>query len=100
MIRAAVVGLGAWDTTRGDSVHGQTDEIRLPRACTRMPDKVADYGRAREIKPGSRYEDIVADRNIEAVVLATPNSQPETRIKQAAVTGKHIEVEMPLCSPQ
>jgi predicted dehydrogenase len=29
------------------------------------------------------------------VVLATPNSQHETQIKQAAVTGKHIYVEKP-----
>jgi predicted dehydrogenase len=95
MIRAAIVGLGAWGRTLVDSVHGQTDDIRFTRACTRTPDKVADYCRERGIQLGARYEDILADRNIDAVVLATPNSQHETQIKQAAVTGKHIYVEKP-----
>jgi predicted dehydrogenase len=95
MIRAAIVGLGAWGRTLVDSVHGQTAEFRFTRACTRSPGKVSDYCREREIKLGSRYEDILADRNIDAVVLATPNSQHETQIKQAAVTGKHIYVEKP-----
>ena len=95
MIRAAIIGLGAWGKTLVDSVHGKTDDIRFTRACTRSPDKVADYCRERDLKLGSRYEDILADRNIDAVVLATPNSQHETQIKQAAVTGKHIYVEKP-----
>lgn len=96
MIRAAIVGLGARGKTLVDAVHGQIDDIRFTRACTRTPDKVGDYCRERGIILGARYEDILADRNIDAVVLATPNSQHETQIKQAAVTGKHIYVEKPL----
>jgi predicted dehydrogenase len=95
MIRAAIVGLGAWGKTLVDSVHGKTDEIRFTHACTRTPDKAADYCRERGISLTARYEDIIGDRDIDAVVLATPNSQHEIQIKQAAVTGKHIYVEKP-----
>ncbi len=95
MIRAAIVGLGAWGKTLVDAVQGQTDDIRFTRACTRTPDKVADYCRERGLQLTARYEDILSDRNIDAVVLATPNSQHETQIKQAAVTGKHVYVEKP-----
>ena len=95
MIRAAIVGLGAWGKTLVDAVHDQNDAIRFTRACTRTPDKVADYCRERGLQLGARYEDILSDRNIDAVVLATPNSQHETQIKQAAVTGKHVYVEKP-----
>lgn len=95
MIRAAIVGLGAWGRTLVDSVHGREDDIRFTRACTRTPATAADYCRERGITLGSRYEDVLADRNIDAVVLATPNSQHETQIKQAAVTGKHVYVEKP-----
>ncbi|HTD90450.1 MAG TPA: Gfo/Idh/MocA family oxidoreductase, partial [Burkholderiales bacterium] len=51
--------------------------------------------RERGIRLNSNYEEILSDRSIDAVVLATPNSQHETQIKQAAVTGKHIYVEKP-----
>ncbi|HTD91582.1 MAG TPA: Gfo/Idh/MocA family oxidoreductase, partial [Burkholderiales bacterium] len=95
MIRAAIVGLGAWGKTLVDAVHGQTAEIQFTRACTRTPAKVEDYCRERGIGLNSSYEEILSDRNIDAVVLATPNSQHETQIKQAAVTGKHIYVEKP-----
>ncbi len=95
MIRAAIVGLGAWGKMLVDAVHGQTDDIRFTRACTRTPAKVEDYCRERDLRLNTRYEEILSDRNIDAVVLATPNSQHETQIKQAAVTGKHIYVEKP-----
>ncbi len=95
MIRAAIVGLGAWGKTLVDSVHDKSDAIRFTRACTRTPDKAADYCRDHGLQLTARYEDILSDRNIDAVVLATPNSQHETQIKQAAVTGKHVYVEKP-----
>lgn len=95
MIRAAIVGVGAWGKTLVESVHGQTDDIRFTHACTRSPDNVADYCREHQLQLTARYEEILSNRNIDAVVLATPNSQHEIQIKQAAVTGKHIYVEKP-----
>lgn len=95
MMRAAIVGLGAWGKTLVESVHGHGDEIRFTLACTRTPAKVEDYCRERDIRLSSRYEEILAGRNIDAEGLATPNSQHETQIKQAAVTGRHIYADKP-----
>ena len=42
------------------------------------------------------YEAILADRTIDAVVLATPHSQHEAQVLKAAGAGKHVFVEKPI----
>ena len=42
------------------------------------------------------YEQILADPEIDAVVLATPHSLHESQIVAAAAAGKHIHVEKPI----
>src|SRR5262249_33442635 len=42
------------------------------------------------------YEELLADPEIDAVVLATPHSQHEAQIVAAAAAGKHIHVEKPI----
>ena len=41
------------------------------------------------------YEDLLANRDIDAVVLATPNSLHETQIREATAAGKRVYVEKP-----
>jgi predicted dehydrogenase len=95
MIRAAMVGLGAWGKTLVDSIHGKSDDICFTTVCTRTWAKAEDYCRAHGLALCASYEQILADRNIDAVVLATPNSLHEAQITQAANAGKHVYVEKP-----
>ena len=43
-----------------------------------------------------RFEDALASRDIDAVVLATPHSPHAEQVMAAAVAGKHVHVEKPL----
>ena len=97
MIRAAIVGLGAWGKTLVDAVHGKTTDIRFTTACTRTPAnaEAETYCRDRDITLTTSYDAVLADKNIDAVVLATPNSLHEAQITQAANAGKHVYVEKP-----
>ncbi len=98
MIRAAIVGLGSWGKTLVGSVQGprnHSDDIRFTTACTRTPANAQDYCREHGMQLTAGYESILADRDIDAVVLATPNSLHESQITQAAAAGKHIYVEKP-----
>ena len=98
MIRAAIVGLGSWGKTLVGSVqgpHNHSDDIRFTTACTRTPANAQDYCREHGMQLTANYESILADRDIDAVVLATPNSLHESQITQAAAAGKHIYVEKP-----
>ena len=90
MIRAAIVGLGAWGKTLVDSVHGKTDDLHFTTACTRTPANVEAYCGERGIHLATSYDAVLADKTLDAVVLATPNSQHEMQITQAAAAGKHV----------
>jgi predicted dehydrogenase len=96
MIRAAIIGLGRWGRSLVNSVQGRSDVIRFTRAYTRTRGNAEDFCRDKNIPLAESYEQILADPQIDAVVLATPHSQHETQVLEAAAAGKHIHVEKPI----
>ena len=72
------------------------DAIQFTRAHTRTRASAEDFCREKNIPLAASYDDILADPEIDAVVLATPHSQHETQVRQAAAAGKHIHVEKPI----
>ena len=95
-VRAAIIGLGRWGRSLVNAVHGKTDAIRFTAAYTRTRASAEDFCRDKNIPLLDRFEDALADPNIDAVVLATPHSQHAEQVMAAAVAGKHIHVEKPL----
>src|SRR5512138_2816258 len=96
MIQAAIVGLGTWGQHLVAAVQGQSDVIRFAAGATRTPGKAADFCSANRIRLLSTYKDVLADPEVEAVVLATPHSTHAEQIAAAAMAGKHVFVEKPL----
>jgi predicted dehydrogenase len=96
MVRAAIVGLGRWGRSLVTSVQGKSDHIRFVAAHTRTRATGDDFCRDQGIPLADSYEQILADSNIDAVVLATPHTLHERQILAAAVAGKHIHVEKPI----
>jgi predicted dehydrogenase len=95
MVRAAIIGLGRWGRSLVNAVHGKTDAIMFMSAYTRTRASAEDFCRERGIRMLDRFEDALADPNIDAVVLATPHSGHAEQVMAAAVAGKHIHVEKP-----
>ena len=95
-VRAAIIGLGRWGRSLVNAVHGKTDAIKFTAAYTRTRASAEDYCREKNIPLLDRFEDALANPNIDAVVLATPHSLHAEQVMAAAVAGKHIHVEKPL----
>lgn len=95
MVRAAIVGLGWWGKTVVDAVQGKSDKITFVAACTRTRSKAEDFCRERNIDLRDDLDAVLGDRNVEAVVFATPHSQHEEHIRRAAQAKKHVCVEKP-----
>jgi predicted dehydrogenase len=95
-VRAAIIGLGRWGRSLVNAVHGKTDAIEFVAAHTRTRASAEDYCREKKIPLRDRYEDLLSDPNIDAVVLATPHSQHAAQVRAATAAGKHIHVEKPL----
>src|SRR2546429_3794981 len=96
MIRAAIVGLGRWGRSLVASVQGKSKDLRFVLAHTRTRATAEDFCRSQELALVDSYEQLLADRNVDAVVLATPHSLHESQIIAAAAACKHIHVEKPI----
>jgi predicted dehydrogenase len=96
MIRAAIVGLGRWGRSLVTSVQGKSNDISFVAAHTRTRATAEDFCRDKGVPLADSYEEILADPDIDAVVLATPHSLHEQQVLAAAAAGKHIHVEKPI----
>lgn len=96
MISAAIVGLGRWGQNLVNSVQGKSDVIRFVAGATRTVAKAEAYARAKGFPLYDSYEKALADPKVDAVVLATPNTQHAAQIVAAAKAGKHVFTEKPL----
>jgi predicted dehydrogenase len=94
MLRAAICGAGRWGTRLLESVEGSA-KLRFVSAVTRDPGAAAPLGKRFGLALTSSYAEVLADRSIDAVVLATPHSQHAAEVVAAAQAGKHVFVEKP-----
>jgi predicted dehydrogenase len=96
MIDAAIVGLGRWGRTLVEAVQGQSDRLRFTRAVSRNPDRLRDFAGRHRLALVGELDAVLADRTIDAVVVATPHSLHCEQIIAAANAGKAVFSEKPL----
>jgi len=96
VINAAILGLGRWGRALVNSVQGKSDAIRFVAGATRTRTGAEDFAREKGFKLVDRYDEILSDPSIDAVVIATPHSQHAEQVKAAIAAKKHIHVEKPI----
>ncbi len=98
MIRVAVVGCGYWGPNLMRNLMA-CPLTELAVVCDQAPDRLSD---ALAPYPGVRactsYGELLSDRDIEAVVLATPVATHAPLALAALAAGKHVLVEKPLAA--
>jgi len=87
--------LGTWGQHLVSSVQG-SDVIHFVAATTQTPAKATAFCESRGLRMLENYEAVLADREIDGVVLATPHSAHAEQIIAAAQARKHVFVEKPL----
>jgi predicted dehydrogenase len=95
VIDAAVVGLGWWGKVLVQSLQGSS-KMRIVRGVTPHPEAAQEFARAHAFPVTAQYTDVLRDRAVQAVILATPHSVHEEQVVLAARHGKHVFVEKPL----
>ena len=96
MINAAIVGLGWWGKTLVESVQGTSDTMQFVAATSRTKsDDYLAFAKAQGLTFADNYDAILANPNVNAVVLATPHSQHAAQVIAAARAGKHVFCEKP-----
>ncbi|MDP6451558.1 MAG: Gfo/Idh/MocA family oxidoreductase [Lentisphaeria bacterium] len=95
MIKAGVAGLGRWGQNLVRSVQDKSENISFTAGMVRHPDKVADFCTEQGLELFDNYDVMLADGDIDAVVLATPHSLHAEQMLAAITAGKHIYSEKP-----
>jgi len=95
MLNTAIVGLGWWGKTLVKAARDFGAPLRFRRGITLEPESVRDFAAENQIQLGTSFEDVLGDRSIEAVVLATPHTKHRAQVEAIAAAGKHIYCEKP-----
>jgi predicted dehydrogenase len=95
MIEVAVVGIGGWGKNLARN-YAQIPEANLRYVCDLDQDKL---DQAHRQYPGARltnkYEELLADPQLQAIVIATTAPSHYPLCKQALLAGKDVYVEKP-----
>jgi predicted dehydrogenase len=95
-VQLAVVGLGYW----GPNILRNAmdiEDIDVRYACDVNVKALARQGRRyQRVRLTASYEELLSDRRLDAVVLATPICSHHELARRALEAGKHVLVEKPL----
>lgn len=95
MIRAGIVGLGWWGQLLARSIK-DSKKINVVGGFTRTASNASDFISETGIRIYDTYEDLLKDKDIDAIILATPHSMHVEQIELATKYTKHIYVEKPI----
>jgi predicted dehydrogenase len=93
VVRVGQAGLGAW----GKNLVRNLDELAdLRWICDAAPSRHEDFARRfPNARSTAAFDDLLADPELDAVVIATPVPTHFTLARQALEAGKHVFVEKP-----
>jgi predicted dehydrogenase len=96
MIKAAIIGLGWWGQTILKTLLNNT--VIAPALAVDPMDQARASASALGIATAPRFEDALANADVEAVILCTPQQHHAEQIVAAARSGRHVFCEKPLCT--
>src|SRR5665647_2951239 len=95
MLNTAIAGLGWWGKNLVKAARDFGAPIRFVRGVTLEPDTVRDFAAEQQFTLGTSFEEVLADAQVQAVILATPHSKHRAQVEAAAAAGKQIYCEKP-----
>lgn len=95
MMRAAILGLGWWGKTIVQRM-AASDKLRVVTAVELRVEPHAEFAAANGLKLTTSYDEVLADPEIDAIILTTPNTLHRPQVEAAAKAGKHVFCEKPL----
>ncbi len=96
MLNAAIVGLGRWGQRIVNAVQDKSDCLRFVHGVSKEPDTVREFAQHHRFRLSTDLSDVLIDREVQAVVLATPHSLHADQITGVAQARKPVFCEKPL----
>jgi len=95
-VRLGVVGLGRIGGLHAENLAHRTSSIELVRVVDIDAGLARAAGERLGIDWSTSYEDLLGDRSLDGVVIATPTPTHATMVEQAAAASKHVFCEKPI----
>lgn len=90
-----VLGVGWWAGTLADSI-ARTDSARLVSCFARTAEKREAFAAEHGCTAAGSAEELLADPEVDGVLIVTPHSTHLELVEAAAAAGRHVFVEKPL----
>lgn len=96
-INAAILGTGSIAKKMAQTMKSQR-KLKLYAVGSRNIDRAAAFARQYGFRRAyGSYEDLLSDKKVNLVYVATPHSEHYRNAKQALLSGKNVLVEKPMC---
>ena len=95
MLRCASIGLGWWGGEHAVALQGKSNLLRIAACHTDSGDSAGDAAQMRafaeryDARPFARFDELLADRTVDAVIITTPHSLHVPQIIAAAEAGNN-----------
>ena len=96
-VRVAVIGIGWWSNVLAAAA-GRGLNVEIAGCFTRSKDKRSAFAAEFGGRAFERYEAVLADPGIEAIINTTPNHVHRETTEAAAQAGKHVFLDKPIAN--
>jgi predicted dehydrogenase len=98
----AVVGIGSMPSSasvkHGKAIKQSGSKLKLVTCFTRSEDKRKRFAKENDCEFDQSYEAVLDRKDLDAIILSTPNSTHADLAIQAIESGKHVLIEKPLAT--
>jgi predicted dehydrogenase len=96
-VKVGIVGLGRWAKVLTRAAQ-QSDALRIIAGYSRSEEKRVEFGKEFGVAVTPDFAALLADGEIEGVILTVPNEQHLPLAREVAEAGKHVYTEKPIAS--
>jgi predicted dehydrogenase len=96
-MKVACLGMGWWSDVLADAIK-RSGKLTIAACYSRSAEKREKFAAKYGCRAASSYEEILADRQIEAIINTTPNGTHLETTRAAAAAGKHVFLDKPIAN--
>jgi predicted dehydrogenase len=96
-MNVACLGMGWWSDVLADAIK-RSGKLTIASCYSRSADKREKFAAKYGCRAAGSYEEILSDRNVEAIINTTPNSVHRETTVAAAKAGKHTFLDKPIAN--
>ncbi len=96
-VRVACLGMGWWSDVLADAIQ-RSGKMTIAACYSRSPEKRLNFSSKYKCRAADSYEEILRDKDIEAIINTTPNATHLETTQAAAAAGKHVFLDKPIAN--